>query len=178
MERALGRMPPLAGRPVVLRALPDLRAHRGRLLSGGSRGREVHAASFLRKREIVLDSALGARPCELARILVHELFHFAWLRAGNPVRRSWEALLAAEMRRRARGELGWSAESEKTSLAPADVRNRSRRWREYACESFADTAAWMFAGLRTHAEFTLARRFRSERRAWFRKTFGETGISI
>jgi hypothetical protein len=178
MERALGRMPPLEGRPIALRALPELRAHRGRLLSGGSRGCEVHAGSFLRTREIVLDSALAARPGELARILVHELFHFAWLRAGNPVRRSWEALLAAEMRRGARGELGWSAESEKTLLAQADVHRRSRRWRQYACESFADTAAWMFAGLRTHAEFTLAARFRSGRRAWFRATFGDSGISI
>jgi hypothetical protein len=148
------------------------------VLSGGALGHEVHAGSFLRRREIVLDAALFSRPGELARILVHELFHFAWLRAGNPARRSWETLLAAEVRQRARGELGWSAESLKMALAPGDMPHRTRRWREYACESFADTAAWIYAGLRRHDEFTLAPRFGARRRAWFRENFGRSGISI
>lgn len=171
-------MPRLAGRPIRVRFLADLRADRGVLRSGGSRGEEVHAGSFLRRREIVLDSALLASHGELARILVHELFHFVWLRAGNPVRRSWEGLLEEELRRGARGELGWSACLRKACIVPADRRLRTRRWREYACESFCDTAAWMFGGLRRHGEFTLAQRFRDGRRAWLRAALSGPEISI
>jgi len=146
-----------------------LRASRGRLLSGAARGLEVHAGSFLGRREIVLDSALLERPGELRRILWHELFHFVWWRAGNPLRRAWEAALAAEIRGRARGELGWSAGNRKERLAPADCARRTRAWREYACESFCDTAAWLLCGRRAHGEFTLARRFRQARRSWFER---------
>ena len=42
-----------------------------------------------------------------------------------------------------------------------------RRWSEYACESFCDTAAWLYAGAGEHAEFTLAARWSEARRAWF-----------
>lgn len=161
-----------------MRFLANPRAVRGSLRSGGSRGEEVHAGAFLRRREIVLDSALVARRGELARILVHELFHFVWVRAGNPLRRSWEGLLEDELRHGARGELGWSAGVRKTRLAPADRKLRTRRWREYACESFCDTAAWMFSGLRRHDEFTLAPRFRAGRRAWVRSALGGPEISI
>ena len=81
--------------------MPALKARRGKLLSGKTeRGREVHAGSFLRRRRIVLDAALKAKPRELARILTHELFHFAWLRLGNPKRREFEDLLRGEIRRR------------------------------------------------------------------------------
>ncbi len=139
------------------------RVYRGRLESEGRRGREVLGASFLRQRRIVFDSSLERAPTEWRRILVHELFHFAWVRLGNPARRSWERLLEEEQ---SRGELGWSAEWRKRALAAADVRVRSRRWREYACESFCDTAAWLFAE-GDHAEFTLARRFRRRRQKWF-----------
>jgi hypothetical protein len=126
----------------------------------------------------VLESQLAADPRELARILLHELFHFVWFRAGNPRRHSYELLLDAEMGHRARGELGWSAESRKRALAPADRRLRSRRWREYVCESFCDSAAWLLAGSRAHAEATLALRFRRARREWFRKTLAAAEISI
>jgi len=103
----------------------------------------------------------------LKRILIHELFHFVWLHLGNPSRRSWEELLLEEFRGHARGELGWSAEWRKLELGECDRRQRSRRWREYACESFCDTAAWLFTGLRRHAEFTLCARRREARRGWF-----------
>jgi hypothetical protein len=178
VERVLRRLPPLQGQPISVQLLRAPRAYRGELREGGTRGREVHAGSFLRRRVIVLDAALPGHPGELARILVHELFHFVWLRAGNVLRRSWEDLLAAEARLRARGELGWSAESLKGAVKPQDARNRTRRWREYACESFCDSAAWMFAGLSRHQEFTLAPRFRLLRRAWFVQAFGRAGISI
>lgn len=157
------------GRSIELRFSPRLRAWRGRLLSGGTRGQEVHAGSFLRRREIVLDSELLRRPAECSRIFVHELFHFVWLRAGNPWRRSWETLLTVEIDSRARGELGWSAERCKGQLTPRDRQRRTRRWREYACESFCDSAAWLLGGRRTHLEFTLAVRFRQARRLWFER---------
>ena len=112
--------------------------------------------------------AFDCTRAEFPRVFVHELFHFAWLRAGNPLRLSWEALLRGERRAGARGELGWSAEWRKRALSAADVRTRSRRWREYCCESFCDTAAWLYSGIRRHGEFTLPKSSRLGRRAWFR----------
>jgi hypothetical protein len=152
----LRRLPPLAGAPLRIENVRGLRDRRG----------PVHAGSFLRERRIAFDCTRA----EFPRILVHELFHFAWLRAGNAVRRSWEALLENEHSARAPGELGWSAEWRKQALEGGDATCRSRRWREYCCESFCDTAAWLYSGIRDHAEFTLAGRYRARRRAWFRKT--------
>lgn len=146
---------------------PELRAWRGRLYSGTGPGKEVHAGGFLRRREIVLDEQLRRDGSELARILTHEIFHFVWLRLGNGRRRAWNELLHAEWARRARGELGWSAEWRKLELTPADELRQSRRWREYACESFCDTAAWVYAGSGGHVEFTVKPLFRAARRAWF-----------
>ena len=160
--------PKVAGLPIEIRFAPSLRAHRGKLLSGKTeRGKEVHATSFVRRRRIVLDAELKRQPRELARILVHELFHFAWLRLGNPKRRSFEALVRREMKARVRGELGWSAEHLKIALGRSDSALRTRAWREYCCESFCDTGAWMFSGARRHHEFTLPVRARSGRRVWF-----------
>jgi hypothetical protein len=144
------------------------RVHRGRLFSGSgcTIGREVHAASFLRERRLILDSALRRTPSELTRILVHELFHFVWLRLGNARRASWRELLEREFALHARGELGWSAEHRKTALLAST--SPSKRLRaEYACESFCDTAAWIYSGIPVHPEFTLATRYRSRRRTWF-----------
>jgi hypothetical protein len=171
-------MPPLQGRPLQVGFLPGLRTEKGQLCSGGDGGQEVHAGSFIHRREIVLESGLTACPRELARVIVHELFHFVWLRAGNPLRRSYERLLEAEMARQAWGELGWSAESRKRSLRPGDRLRRSRRWREYVCESFCDSAAWLLAGLRAHEEFTLTLRHRRARREWFRPVLARGEISI
>src|SRR5690348_1239281 len=107
----------IEGQPIEITFAAELHAYRGKLLEGRlSPGREVHAASFLRRRLIVLDSALKRRPGELRRILVHELFHFAWMRLGNPKRRAFELMVREEMRARVRGELGWSAEHLKVKL--------------------------------------------------------------
>jgi hypothetical protein len=133
----------------------------------------VHAGSFLRQRRIAFDCA----PAEFPRIFVHELFHFVWLRLGNPARRSYEELLDAERPRRG-GELGWSAEWRKDAITSEDVRTRSRRWREYCCESFCDTAAWLYSGAGPHPEFTLAMRFRARRRAWFAALVKRGALSI
>jgi len=149
----LAQLPPLSGAPIGLFPAAGLR----------DGGREAHAGSFLRKRSI----AFNCSKVEFARVCVHELFHFVWLRLGNQRRRTFEDLLLQERAAGARGELGWSAEWRKRGLSAGDVQIRSRLWREYCCESFCDTAAWIYSGIRRHEEFTLAPRFRERRRHWF-----------
>ncbi len=159
------RFPELCGRPVEVRYV---RAPRGR------RG-PVDGGALLRQRRIILDAALGR---DSGRVLLHELFHFAWVRLGNPRRLAFEELLRRELQTHARGELGWSAEWRKAELTPTDAAARTRRWREYCCESFCDTAAWMFSGVRGHPQFTLTPRFRRARRAWFQAHGLTQAISI
>ena len=158
------RLPALEGGPICLLRVPGLRDGRG----------PVHAGSFLRERRIAFDCTQA----EFPRILVHELFHFVWLRLGNPARWSWEKVLAAEHRRGARGELGWSAQWRKDTLAGADTAGRTRAWRLYCCESFCDTAAYLYSGCRSHPEFTLAENMRHKRRGWFEATIEKRRISI
>ena len=164
----LERIPPMTGQPVRLEIRPALTDLHG----------AVHAGAFLRERRIAFDAELAGDPREFARIFVHEVFHFVWLRLGNPRRWSYEELLREELRGRVRGELGWSAEWRKRVLQPDDARRRTGRWREYVCESFCDSAAWMFSGVRSHKEYTLARRFRNRRRRWFVQSDVSNQISI
>jgi len=164
VEALLRRLPPAAGAPVSIVPVPELRDRHG----------AAHAGSFLRQRHMLI----ACTRAEFPRVFVHEWFHFVWLRAGNPLRRDFEALLAAERRAGARGELGWSAEWRKRALTAQEVRVRSRRWREYCCESFCDTAAWLYAGAAKHAEFTLAPRFRRRRQAWFAQNIAGKRLSI
>jgi hypothetical protein len=131
---------------------------------GDGPGQEVHAATFIRQRRLVLDSGLRRRPGELGRIALHELFHLVWVRLSNAERRRWEDLVRQQLALGASGELGWSAEERLLRLRAADIEARSRRWREYVCESFCDSAAWAFGRLRRHDEFTLREPFRSQRR--------------
>ena len=168
MARALPRIPRISGRTVRLEIRRALADRRG----------PVHAGAFLRERRIAFDAELSANQREFARIFVHELFHFVWARLGNPRRWAWEAILRQELCGHARGELGWSAEWRKHALAAQDVAGRTRRWREYVCESFCDTAAWLLSGVRAHPEFTLAERFRERRRTWFIKSDVTKRISI
>ena len=139
-----------------------------------TRGQEVHAASYVRKRRMVLDGALLKNPAELRRILIHELFHFVWVRLGNARRAGYQAVVRREMGERARGELGWSAEMRKQRLEG----RAGRCWREYVCESFCDTGAWMYAGVRRHGEYTLAMRFRRRRAVWFAEAFGGGAVRV
>jgi hypothetical protein len=129
------------------------------------------AGASIPRRLILLDAAVLAQNGEFERILIHELFHFAWVRLSNQKRVAWEQLLAGELREQVKGELGWSAEWRKEALTRADARLRSPKWRRYACESFCDSAAWMFAGLRAHDEFTLGTASRRVRRRWFTEQF-------
>jgi len=158
------RLPEMGGAPIRLERVRGLRDSRG----------PIHAGSFLRERRIAFDCT-GA---EFPRIFVHELFHFVWLRLGNPGRHAWEELLHAEWRGAAKGELGWSAEWRKGALGRNDVAGRSRAWRLYCCESFCDTAAWMYSGVSEHAEFTLAANLRRARRRWFLATIESRDLSI
>lgn len=127
-------------------------------------GREAHAASHIRKRLVELDEALLGDARELHRILTHELFHFVWARLDNASRRTWSNLLLREIELGTDGELGWSAELRKEALGE---QTSGRRWRDYICESFCDTAAWYFTRGR-HAEFTLGRDARRVRERWIR----------
>ncbi len=127
----------------------------------------IHAASFLPHRRVVIDRGLLGAERDLPRILYHEVFHFVWARLGNPLRLSYEVLLRREWAARARGELGWPSEQRKLRLT-GDVRRRTRPWRDYVCESFCDSAAWLCLPQRSrHPEWTLKPRFRERRRRWF-----------
>ena len=117
-------------------------------------------------------------PRVLDRIFVHEVFHFVWSRLSAHTRKSFENLVDSEMQRRARGELGWSAESIKLKLTAEDRANRTRRWKDYICESFCDTAGWMFGTRTRYSDMTLAKRFRAARRQWFREWIAGRPLAI
>jgi hypothetical protein len=160
----LRRLPPISGLPVRIQSANAL---------GGRRG-AVHAGTFVRERRMAFDCSRA----EFPRIFVHELFHFVWARLGNPARHSYERLVRGEWQTGSRGELGWSAEWRKRALAAGDVRRRGRRWREYCCESFCDTAAWLYSGATRHHEFTLTGACRRRRRAWFAERIESRRLSI
>jgi hypothetical protein len=160
----LKRLPPLSGKPIYIVTVRGLEDSRG----------PVYAGSFLRERRI----AFNCNRAEFPRVFIHELFHFAWLRLGNPARLAYEQLLAGELGCGASGELGWSAEWRKLALNRRDIDTRTRQWREYCCESFCDTAAWIYSNLPDHEEFTLANRFRLRRRVWFLATMGSAQLSL
>ena len=160
----LRRLPPISGAPVRIQSAHAL---------GGRRG-AVHAGTFVRERRMAFDCSRA----EFPRIFVHEVFHFIWARLGNPARHSYERLVKGEWQAGARGELGWSAEWRKRALAAGDVQRRGRRWREYCCESFCDTAAWLYSGAARHDEFTLAGDRRARRRAWFAQKIESGRLSI
>jgi hypothetical protein len=141
-------------------------------------GNPAYAATFIRRRETILDPALKKRPRQHRRVLLHEYFHFAWVRLGNPRRAAWEVFLKAEWAAHARGEAGWSAEWRKQRLSARDVAERSRGWREYCCESFCDTAAFVVDAGSDPSEVTLSAGRRRARIAWFRRNFPGPSVAI
>jgi hypothetical protein len=178
LEPVIARLPDYFGAPVRVRFRPELRAWQGRLLSKSPAGRPVHAACHVRRREMVLDTELLKRPGELARIFIHEVHHFVWVRLGNAKRLCFERALALEIEQHARGELGWSAQLLKNELSPADAARRTRRWRDYVCESFCDTAAWMYSPQSRHSEWTLAKGRREIRARVLRNLLSDAPVSI
>jgi hypothetical protein len=145
---------------------PNLHARRGKLFAGrNATGEPVHAGAFLKKRRVTLDTELLSDAPELMRILTHELFHFVWWRLDNATRLDWERLLKREKTTK---DLGWSAEKRRALLTANDLRRRTKAWREYCCEAFADTAAYVFSPPgRRHEEFALPAAAKRERRRWF-----------
>lgn len=161
----LPRLPVLTGPPVRIEDRPGLRDRHG----------PVHAGAFLRERRIALNCAQR----EFARVFVHEVFHFVWLRLGNPRRQSYKDLVRLELAAGARGELGWSAEWRKSALPEqGGLSARTRCWHDYCCESFCDSAAWLYSGVKRHEEFTLGRRFQHLRQAWFLHATAAGPLSI
>jgi hypothetical protein len=132
------------------------------------------AATSIPRRLILLDSEVLRKRGEFERILIHEIFHFAWRRLSNATRRSWERVLEAEYQGQVKGELGWSAERRKLKMKHSDLSRRTPAWRRYACESFCDSAAWLYSGVVKHDEFTLPAGSRRRRRAWFARNLPAT----
>jgi hypothetical protein len=157
-------VPPLTGKPIRVCLRRSLGPHL--------------AATSIPGRVIALDREVLRARGDFERILVHEIFHFVWVRLSNARRRDWERVLASERAQHARGELGWSAEWRKNKLAAPDSARRTLAWRRYACEAFCDTAAWRFAGLTAHAEFTLPQSFRRKRAAWFSRNLESSRLPV
>jgi hypothetical protein len=134
-----------------------------------------HAATSIPRRLILLDRGVLTKQGDFERILIHEIFHFAWVRLSNESRRGWEGILQKE---KCPGELGWSSEWRKLKLKSSDARLRSAKWKRYARESFCDSAAFLFSGLKRHDEFTLPLAFRNARKAWFQKNLASGPIDI
>ncbi len=145
-------LPALDGRPIRVVVRASLGPHL--------------AATSIPRRVIYLDREVLVQRGDFERILVHELFHFVWVRLSNQARREWEGLLSAELRGHVKGELGWSAEWRKEKLGARDAIARTPAWRRYACESFCDSAARLYSGLSRHDEFTLAAPWVRRRAAW------------
>lgn len=178
-EAVFGRLPQLrARRAINVTFRPHLTAYKGKLLSRSPHGDAVYAGCFLRKRKIVLDEQMLRTPRVLERIFVHEVFHFVWSKLGNRLRASYEELVLDELGCDAAGELGWSAESMKLQLAKSDLEGRTRRWKDYLCESFCDTAGWLYGSARQYSEMTLGRDQRDVRRRWFREHMMDRPLSI
>ena len=158
-------LPALKGKPISISVRKTLVAHRGRLVSANARaGSEVYAAAFLRKRQIVLEAGLLSNEPAFRMILIHELFHFVWPRLGNSARQEFKNILFEEQKKGARGELGESSSVKKELIRAG---GSGALWRDYVCESFCDTAAWLYSGTNEDALFTLKRRWRERRQRWF-----------
>jgi hypothetical protein len=166
--------------PISISFLPDLAVSRQHLLPAApGRGTPIYGASFIRQRRIVFDQDLIRNERLLRFIAAHEIFHFVWARLGNRKRTEFADILRAEIASGARGEMGESSELKKTELSPRHRHQRRtgppagptslRRWREYVCESFCDTAAWLYGD--RSIKTTLAKRWLARRIAWFEATF-------
>ncbi len=166
-------MPALFGSPIHISAQSRLTAHRGKLLSGRPElGTPVYAATFIRERRIVLESEVLDHPETLPLIAIHEIFHFVWTGLGNRARHEYSELLRCEWEQRAKGELGESSSLKKERLRPGRFDPlSSRAGRDYACESFCDTAAAIYSGVADSNWFTLAQRWKKRRERWFEERF-------
>jgi hypothetical protein len=138
---------------------------------------DFHAATFLHRRLILLDQALLRDKGESERILAHEIFHFVWWK-GPLIRKDYEVLIRREFAAGSPGEMGWSADWRKQALRTGDVRNNSRRFREYLCESFCDSCACLLLGISQHEEITLPASARKIRRRFFEANLAGQRLKI
>ncbi|MBV9676877.1 MAG: hypothetical protein JO185_11120 [Acidobacteriaceae bacterium] len=163
------------GNPIYFDLRRSLTAHRGKLLFGAGTGTPVHAAAFIRQRTVVLETGLLSEAERLRLVLIHEVFHFVWVRLNNCQRRDFADLLIDEMRGRARGEMGESSGLKKQLVQDrASLGLSSRLWRDYVCESFCDSAAALYSGVAANEHFTLAERWAKRRYQWLLR-IGEQG---
>jgi len=173
------KLPQLRGKQIYVSYRPGLTAWRGQLLSRKQKGDAVYAGSFLRKRRIVLEQQMVKTPRVLERIFVHEVFHFVWSRLSAKLRESYSDMVRAEIAAGVQGELGWSAESMKLKLSAEDIGIENRRWKDYICESFCDTAGWMYGSASRYAEMTLEdKEIREARRQWMREHIHGRALAI
>ncbi len=133
----------------------------------------VHAASFIRRREIYLETQLLARRRKLRMIVAHEVFHFVWVRLGNRLRAEYMGIVRAELAAGAKGEVGESAEGWKADVVEQGDGCKDGALRNYVCESFCDTAAWLYSGVRRNGEVRLGVGWRKVRGIWFGGVFGD-----
>ena len=118
LDGFLTGLPELSGSPIRISTLPQLTASRGRLLSGSPDcGYAVHAASFLPGRHIVIESGLPRYRRLFRFVLLHEIFHFVWVRLGNVKRAEFNLLLEREFAAGARGARRIGP-SEKGEISP------------------------------------------------------------
>jgi hypothetical protein len=99
-----------------------------------------------------------------------------WRRLGNGKRAEWNALVSREFQAGARGEMGWSAEWRTDELRKQGAVSHVRKWRDYLCESFCDSAASLF--VRTHGEITLKPRFRLRRERWLERLMEQGPLPV
>lgn len=109
-----------------------------------------------------------SEPRDLRLIFAHEIYHFAWWRLGSNRRAEYDSLLRAELAASARGELGESSSVAKREHVSRECPNGGNSWKQYVCESFCDTGAWLFSGVDELRNFQLAAKWRIKRASWFR----------
>ncbi|MFZ0592841.1 MAG: hypothetical protein WAM39_20440 [Bryobacteraceae bacterium] len=122
----------------------------------------------MRERRIVLEENLVSEARDLRLIFAHEIYHFAWRRLGNTRRAEYDSLLREELASSALGELGESSSVAKQEHVSQERPLGGNSWKQYVCESFCDTGAWLFSGVEEHRTFQLASRWRTKRALWFR----------
>lgn len=166
------------GKPIEVSYLDAPRSRRGKLVDGGEHGFALDGCSFIRERRIVLASYLRDKKAEHDRVLLHELFHFVWVRLGNPARREYERIIRAEYQAGVGGELGWPSLEAKTRLRTGPKDRNDPLWRDYLCESFCDSAAWLMLERPRSNNVTLPPRSRQPRVRWLERLFQSNAIHL
>lgn len=130
---------------------------------GPGPGEEVFAASFLARREIVFASELLDHAPALVEIFAHEIYHFAWRRLGNVERAAWAQLLQGETKPKHAGL------SSRLRYEEFIERRADRRWKNYVCEAFCDTA-----GAMTQPKSKIS----SQRKQWFKRLLKRRKLAV